>query len=338
MRIVIVGASGNLGTALLRRLRDEPTATEVIAISRREPDLAVAPYSGVTWHTLDIGSPSAPRELARIFAGADAVVHLAWQLQPNHNEAALWRTNVIGTKNVLAAVAAARVPQLSYSSSVAAYSPGPKTKRVDEHWPTGGIPSSHYSKHKAINERALDRFEEQFPTIVVSRLRPGLVFQRSAASEIAGLFAGRHLPTGWLKWVRPPVLPMPRQAVSQVVHADDVADAFWRAVDRSAAGAFNIAAEPVIDPTVVASVLGSRWVPVRLRVARAFMWASWKLRLQKSDPGWIDIAATVPVMSTSRARDELGWSPRIPSTVALDEIVRGVAEHANVEASPQLKG
>ena len=131
---------------------------------------------------------------------------------------------------------------------------------------------------------------------------------------------------------------MPRQAISQVVHADDVADAFWRAVDRSAAGAFNIAAEPVVDPLLVASVLGSRWVPARLRVMRALMWVTWKLRLQKSDPGWIDIAATVPVMSTSRARDELGWKPRVPSSVALDEIVRGVAEHSNVRASPQLRG
>ena len=338
MRIVIVGASGNLGTALLRRLRDEPTATDIVGVSRREPNLTVAPYNGISWQTLDIGSPSAPRTLARIFAGADAVIHLAWQLQPNHDEARLWRTNVIGTKNVLAAVAAARVPLLSYASSVAAYSPGPKTQRVDEHWPTGGIHSSHYSRHKAINERALDRFEEQYPTIVVSRLRPGLVFQRQAASEIAGLFAGRHLPTAWLRTFRPPILPMPRQSISQVVHADDVADAFWRAVDRSAAGAFNVATEPVVDPMLVANVLGSRWVPVRLRVVRALMWASWKLRLQKSDPGWIDISATVPIMSTARARDELGWTPRIPATVALDEIVRGVADKANVEASPQLRG
>lgn len=338
MRIVIVGATGNLGTALLRRLHEEPTVTDIVGISRREPDSSVAPYRGVSWHALDVGSPSAPKALARIFAGADVVVHLAWQLQPNHDEAKLWRTNVTGTKNVLAAVAAARVPQLSYSSSVAAYSPGPKTQRVDEAWPTGGIHTSHYSRHKAINERALDRFEEQYPTIVVSRLRPALVFQRRAASEIAGLFIGRLIPTGWLGSVRPPVLPMPLQAISQVVHADDVADAFWRVIDRQAAGAFNIATEPVVDPPLVASVLRSRWVPVRLRTVRALMWVSWKLRLQTSDPGWIDIAATVPVMSTARARDELGWTPRVPATVALEDLLRGVAEHANVGASPQLKG
>ncbi|MET4640106.1 NAD-dependent epimerase/dehydratase family protein [Mycetocola sp. 2940] len=338
MRIVIVGATGNLGTALLRRLHNETTVTGIVGISRRLPNSAVAPYDGVAWHALDIGAPSAPRQLARLFAGADAVIHLAWALQPNHDEVALWRTNVIGTKNVLAAVAAARVPQFSYASSVAAYSPGPKTRRVDENWPTGGIPSSHYSRHKAINERALDRFEEEHPAIMVSRLRPGFVFQRQAASEIAGLFAGHLIPLGWLKWFRPPIVPLPRQFVFQVVHTDDVADAFWRVVDRRASGAFNIAAEPVIDPSVVASVLRSTWVPIRLRVLRTLAHVTWKLRLQASDPGWVDAGAMVPVLSTSRAHDELGWVPGIASTVALEEIVRGVGEHANVEASPQLRG
>jgi UDP-glucose 4-epimerase len=338
MRIVIVGATGNLGTALLRRLHKEPTVSNIVGISRRRPNSVVAPYNGVTWRLLDIGSPSAPRQLAKIFAGADVVVHLGWALQPNHDEAALWRTNVIGTKNVLAAVAAARVPQFSYASSVATYSPGPKTTRVDERWPTGGIPSSHYSRHKAINERALDRFEEDYPSIVVSRLRPGFVFQRRAGSEIAGLFAGQLVPLGWLRLARPPFVPMPRQFVAQVVHSDDVADAFWRAIDRSAAGAFNIAAEPVIDPMVVASVLESRWLPMRLSAMRALVHVTWKLRLQASDPGWVDAGAMVPLMSTARARDELGWAPRVPSTVALGEIVRGIAEHANVAASPQLRG
>ena len=338
MRIVIVGATGNLGTALLRRLHQEPTVSDIVGVSRRVPDTAVAPYNGVAWHALDIGSPAAPRQLARIFAGADVVVHLGWALQPNHDEARLWRTNVIGTKNVLAAVAAARVPQFSYASSVAAYSPGPKTTRVDERWPTGGIPSSHYSRHKAINERALDRFEEDHPSIVVSRLRPGFVFQRRAGSEIAGLFVGRLVPLGWLRFVRPPFVPMPRQFVFQVVHSDDVADAFWRAIDRSAAGAFNIAAEPVVDPTVVAYVLGSTWVPMRLRALRALVHVTWKLRLQAADPGWIDAGAMVPLMSTARARDELGWVPSVAAPVALGEIVRGIAEGANVEASPQLRG
>jgi UDP-glucose 4-epimerase len=138
------------------------------------------------------------------------------------------------------------------ASSVGAYSLGPKRRRVDETWPTGGVHSSHYARFKAINERAMDVFEREHPGIVLTRLRPGLIFQRAAGAEVAGLFLGRSFPTRWLQAVRPKVLPLPSQLIVQAVHATDVADAYWRAVERRAGGAFNIAAEPVLTPDLIA--------------------------------------------------------------------------------------
>src|ERR1700709_731603 len=97
------------------------------------------------WHQADVtATPLAP-----IFEGADAVVHLAWAIQPSHDEPTMERINVHGSERVFAAVAAAGVPRLVYASSVGAYSPGPKDRQVGESWPTGGIPSSAYSRHKA---------------------------------------------------------------------------------------------------------------------------------------------------------------------------------------------
>ena len=75
---------------------------------------------------------------------ADVVVHLAWLFQPTHDPIATWRTNVLGSERVFRAVAEAKVPALVYSSSVGAYSPGPKNHAVDETWPTTGIPSKLY--------------------------------------------------------------------------------------------------------------------------------------------------------------------------------------------------
>ncbi len=37
MRVVVVGASGNVGTAVLRRLAEEPVVTSVVAVARRVP-------------------------------------------------------------------------------------------------------------------------------------------------------------------------------------------------------------------------------------------------------------------------------------------------------------
>ena len=102
-------------------------------------------------------------DLVPHFRGADAVVHLAWAIQPSRDLRTLRRINVEGSARVFRAVADAGVPALVYASSVGAYSPGPKDRLVDESWPTDGIPTSFYSRHKAETERLLDRFEARAP-------------------------------------------------------------------------------------------------------------------------------------------------------------------------------
>ena len=337
MRIVIIGATGNIGTAVLRRFREGEASHELVGIARRRPDERAGPYRGVEWHLVDVSVPGAVPELASILDGADAVVHLAWLRQPHHHERELWATNVDGLRRALEAVVDARVPHVVVASSVGAYSRGPKHSRVGEDWPTGGVHTSHYSRQKAVGERILDAFEAANPDVLLTRVRPGLVFQRDAASEMARLFVGGLLPVRWIGRVRIPVLPVPVQVISQAVHADDLADAIVRIIERRAGGAFNVAGEPVLDPVALAEVVGARRViPMRLAALRALMWSSWKLRLQNSDPGWLDIAANVPVMSTDRARSELGWTPRRRSTDALREVLDGLADGAGIESSPPL--
>src|SRR5687767_3753176 len=139
MRIVVVGASGNVGTALLRRLRRE-SGLELVGVARRLPDpSAGAPYDLVRWHSCDIGEPGAADQLTEVFSGADAVVHLAWQIQPSHDQRVLHRTNVGGSRAVAQAVLRAKVPALVFASSVGTYAPGPKDHPVSERWPTTGV-------------------------------------------------------------------------------------------------------------------------------------------------------------------------------------------------------
>lgn len=348
MRVVVVGATGNVGTAVLRRLAtarlagEADGALEVVGVARRLPDVRVAPYDLALWHTVDVGTTDAVERLTAVFRGADAVVHLAWALQPTHDIPVQERTNVTGTANVLEAVARAGVGQVVVASSVGAYrgvdTDGKRTP-VDETWPADGIPTATYSIHKAANERAMDAFAREHPDVVVTRLRPGLVFQRHAAAEIRGLFLGHLVPMSVVRLARFALLPLPYPFVFQAVHADDVADAYWRAVHRRAAGAFNIAAAPVLTPPRIARALGMLGaVRVPLRLVRGLVTLTWRLRLQPTDAGWVDIAAGVPVMRTDRARTELGWEARHTSEDALRELVGGLADGANVEASGPLRG
>src|SRR3954468_22562684 len=322
MRVVVLGASGNVGTALLRALEAEPAVDEIVAAARRPPQRWES--AKTTWRSVDIvADPLEP-----LLAGADAVVHLVWLIQPSRDRAQTHAVNVGGSRRVMAAVAAAGVPALIYASSIGAYSPRPKERRVQETWPTGGVASSFYSRDKAEVERLLDAFEREQPDVRVVRLRPGLIFQRGAASEIRRLFAGPFLPSPLVdpRWI--PVVPRHPRLRFQAVHADDVADAYRRAIVGDARGAFNVAAEPVLDGDALGRLLNARPVPVPAPVLRGAAAAAFQLRLTPTPSGWVDMALAVPLMDTTRAREVLGWQPTRDAGDALLELLDGIRTQA----------
>lgn len=328
MRIVIVGATGNVGTSLLAALAHEPAVEEIVAIARRPVHLGDA-------RVRMVAADVATADLAPCFAGADAVVHLAWLIQPSRDERVLHAVNVDGTRNVLGAAAHAGVGAVIYASSVGAYSLGPKDRFVDEGWPTGGIDSLFYARHKAETERMLDRFERDRPGVRVVRMRPGLIFKREAATGIRRLFAGPLLPSPLLRRELIPFVPDVPRLRFQAVHSSDVGEAYRLAiVNPDARGAFNVAADPVLDPRVLAQALGARRVPLRPGVLRAAADLTWRLRLQPSPPGWVDLALSVPLMDCARARRELGWEPRRSSVEALLELLDGLREGADFPTPP----
>jgi nucleoside-diphosphate-sugar epimerase len=274
-------------------------------------------------------------DLVEVFRGADAVVHLAWLIQPSRDERTLAAVNVEGSSRVFEAVVAAEVPALVYASSVGAYSPGPKDRRVDESWPTGGIESSYYSRQKAEVERRLDRVEQEAPRLRVARLRPGLIFKRDAAAGIRRLFAGPFLPNPLVRRALIPVVPATERLVFQAVHSHCVGEAYCLAVTRGGArGAYNIAAEPVIDSAELGRILGARPVRVHPGFLRAAAQVSWLLRAQPTDPSWLDLALGVPLLDTTRARRELGWTPRRGADEALGELIEGLREGAGLDTPP----
>ncbi len=329
MRIVVTGATGNVGTSLLGALATEEAVTEVVGIARRVPEAAFA-------KTRFVSADVARSALEQHFAGAQAVVHLAWRIQSSHDEDELEQANVEGSRRVFEAAVRAGVRSLIYASSVGAYSPGPEDprQRVAESWPTLGVAGSLYSRQKAAVERMLDRFEDDHPGLRVARLRPALIFKQPAAAHIRGLFLGRLVP----RWLFDPrflkIVPDHPRFRFQAVHSADVADAYRRALIGSAAGAFNIAAEPILDSRALADLLRAKRVRLGPRTLRALAAVSWRLRLQPADPGWIDLCFSAPMLDCSRAHSELGWAPRQSATQALLELLEGLRQGSTFDTPP----
>jgi nucleoside-diphosphate-sugar epimerase len=277
MRIVVTGASGNVGTAVVRTLVAHDMVDAVVGICRRPHDWRPAK---TTWVNLDVSTD----DLGPALTGADVVVHLAWLFQPTHDPNVTWQNNVVGTQRVLAAVAAAEVPAVVVASSVGAYSPRSSLDPVDESWPTMGYAGAAYSREKSYVERMLDHHEALHPDRRVVRMRPAFIFQRSAALEQRRLFVGPLVPHGLLVHGRLPVVPLPRSLHLQALQADDVAAAYAEAALRPVHGAFNLGTD-VLDPRGIASALGSRWVPLPAGVLNGAVTVGFHLYAVPASPG-----------------------------------------------------
>ena len=327
MRVAVVGATGNVGTSLLRALEHEAAVDTVVGIARRRPELTLPK---VEWAEADVVHD----DLVPLLAGAEVVVHLAWLIQPSRDRALLRRVNVDGSTRVFRAVAEARVPALVHASSIGAYSPGPKNHAVDESWPTNGVRTNDYSQQKVEVERRLDRFEAEHPQVRVVRLRPALIFKRESATEQRRLFAGPFVPGSLLRPGLIPFMPAIPGLSFQAVHSYDIGDAYRLAAVGDVRGAFNIAAPPILDTTSIARQLRARTFGLSARAARGLASVAYHARLTPLPADWLDMGLAAPLLDTTRAREELGWTPRHSGEEAIADLLGGLRDAAGLDTPP----
>ncbi|MCA1192151.1 NAD-dependent epimerase/dehydratase family protein [Saccharopolyspora sp. 6V] len=325
--VVVVGATGNIGTSVVAALAADPGVGRITGLARRVPARGLP---GVDFARCDITRD----DLARRVRHADAVIDLAWIFQPTHDPVTTWRNNVLGRLRLFEAVAAVRVPALLYASSVGAYSPGPG-RTVDEDWPTDGWPGAAYTREKAYLERCLDAFEHRGGDTRIVRFRPGFVFKAGAAAEQRRLFGGPLVPGRLVRPAAFPAFPDVPGLRFQAVHSADLAEAFRAAVRNPVRGAFNVAADPVVDPRLLAEHFGTRPVRIPARAVRAALAAAWRLHLVPASPDLFDAVLRLPLMDVSRAREELGWCPSRSGLEAVLEMLDGLRRGTGT-ATPQL--
>src|SRR5262245_21911716 len=151
MRVVVTGASGQLGSRLLRRLAGDRKVKAITSIDLRPPMIASPKIRMVT---VDVRDP----DLARHMKDHDALVHLAFVVTEVRPRAELHAINVGGSANAFLAGAKAGVSQIVYSSSIAAYGVVPgHPEPITEDTPRKHQPEFAYAAAKFEVEALLDR-------------------------------------------------------------------------------------------------------------------------------------------------------------------------------------
>lgn len=299
MKVLVTGSSSHLARALLPRLAARPEVEQILGVDRRAPVFRDDRYTHVL---LDVRSA----QLARLMAGIDAVVHLAFvvmhgALGPERNDRALIREiNVVGGQNVFRAAAAARVPAVVHVSSAAVYELPARERPIPEAHPRKPLPGFAYAEDKIALEDWLDHFEREHRETRVVRLRPHVILGPHAQPYLRAL-------------VRAPFYvrlsdPAPRL---QVVHEADVVSAVLAALTREVSGAFNLA---TADAATLRS-LKPLALPLPFPLARGLVRLAWRLG-HGTEPAWLEGLRHELVLDTTRARRRLGWRPRYDTVAA----------------------
>ena len=325
LTVAVTGPTGTFGFGLIPLLQADPQIGRIVGIARRpfEPD-----EHGWTKLEYRRGDVRDPEALEEAFAGADAVVHLAFLITGAASRSTIRAINVEGTLNTFAAAAAAGASRFVYASSVAAYGFGrDNPPLMTEDWPTRPAEHLFYAQEKAEIEQLLGEAAANHPGLGLYVLRPPIVlgpnavgaksFVPEALEALARRLAARALSLP----VRVPALVPPLPV--QFVHEHDVGEALRLCVlGAGPPGAYNIAAEGVLTAVDVAREIGL--LPVALPRAPVQVAAALLAGLPFAPPqvGWAEAISSPVIMDSGKARRELGWRPRYTALEALRETLQ----------------
>jgi UDP-glucose 4-epimerase len=301
MRYLITGGSGYLGTRLVDLLaRREDTEKIVIAD-------VVPPRGGykpkTEFERVDVRDrPAVHAALQR--AKPDVLVHLAFILNPVHDEGLMYEVDVTGTHNVLEAAAEVGIGQVLVTTSAVAYGAFPDNPEpITEDWPVRGVARFSYARDKADSDRVVQLWALQHPDVITTIVRPCIVYGPNVDNYLVRL------------WSKAPMIADVGNidSAAQFVHEDDVVEAISRLLLGRHAGQFNLAADGLMTRRECAELLDTRVVKMPVWLYRVLAKAYWALRLGEAPSGGIDFELYPWIVSNEKLKKTLDWTPRYSS-------------------------
>jgi len=313
MRTLVTGSSGHLGEGLVRTLRR--SGSPVVAVDVRD-----GPFTSRTGSIAD-------RAFAReAMQGVDAVLHAATLHKPHlrtHSRHAFVETNVVGTLNLLEEAVAAGVGRFIYTSTTSTFGhalvpkPGAPASWITEDVPAH--PKNVYGATKLAAEHLCEIFRRDhgLPCIVLrtSRFFP----EEDDRSAIRGAYMDDNVKVNEYLYRR--------------VDLGDAVEAHLVALERAAEvgfGRYIISATTPFTPahlhairTDAAEVVGRIFPESEALYGRL---------------GWRMFPGIDRVYVNARAREELGWRPRLGFGEVLRRLARNEDPRSQLAQEVGAKG
>lgn len=297
MRYLITGGSGYIGSRLVDHLSARPETDAIVVADVQPPRM---PRAKTAFTRLDVRDKAGVRALLDR-ERPDCVLHLAFLLNPIHDEAAMYDVDVNGTQNVLEAASAAGVGQVLVTSSTTAYGAFPDNPvPLTEEDPVRGAPDFSYARDKAESDRLCQLWALQHPERVMTIVRPCIVFGPDVDNYIVRLWLRAPFNANFGEG-DPPL---------QFVHVDDVADALIALLEGRQAGIYNVTGDGYISVNDAFASIGLKSRRVPYKAYKRLAGLLWKLRVIEAPAGNLEFVIHPWVASNEKIKSATAWRPR----------------------------
>ena len=304
MRVIVVGARGQVGRAILQGIARHREVTHVVSLTDDVETTEASILEGET--PIERRKVDLFDDLSDHFKFADAAAYVGWPV--SDLPVGLQERQIAALTNICRCIGVVGVRVFVYGSSAGVYSSAPPGRAVDEAWPTlYSTPSAQLSQ-LVRGERAVDRFEEHHPLIRVVRLRAGVVVSPTHRPATIGTRILRVMTDPHRRHFVPDVGPY----VLQCVHVDDFVSALCLGLTQSVNGPFNIAADPITSD-LLAVLFAAKKVRIAPPLLRRILKIGSQLHILPGPTGWVELALRPQVIDTARAERELHWAVEHPA-------------------------
>ncbi|MCX6081950.1 MAG: NAD-dependent epimerase/dehydratase family protein [Chloroflexi bacterium] len=312
MKTLVTGATGFLGKALARRLKSQGN---VVTVLGRNPQLlAELEREGMLSVRTDLADAAAVR---RACQGQEVVFHSGALSSAWGPAREFYRSNVVGTQNVIAGCTAGAVRRLVHVSTPSIYFRYEARLNLREDAPLPRLPANEYARTKLLAEAEIDRaYERGLPVITI---RPRAIFGEGDQAILPRLIG--RLQRGRLRIIGD------GKTITDLTYVENVVDALLLCAESSAdtlGKKYNITnGEPqLLWPLVekLCQALGYEYphqqIPFPLAMGLAGMLEG-LCRLLPGQPEpiltryMVGVLAKSTTLDISAARTELGYQPRV---------------------------
>jgi len=296
--IAITGANGFIGSNITQRMQVDPRY-KVVVLDIKKPEFL---QKSTKYYKVDLTQPTVDQTIVEILRheNVDTFVHLAFLTNPTKHTTYAHELEVIGTMQVLHACAEVKVKKFILGSTTMVYGASAMNPNfLTEDMPLCTNSNYSYVRDKVEAEQFVERFRKKNKDICVTVLRPCWIL-------------GPTIQNYLTRYLYSPVIItlLGYDPLFQLVHEEDVIDAFRLAIEEDHPGIFNIVGRGVLPLSTLLKLAGKINFPMLHVIAYPLVDMLWAMGLFGAPSGHLDFIKYIWVADGEKAAKELGFTPR----------------------------